>query len=90
MHTLTLPYLDELLITTGQSRQALEQELRFLLAVKLFELHRLSLGKAAEFCDMNKIKFMYELGRMEIPVINLDDDQILDESGYGGYKAIHD
>ncbi|EDN69201.1 Protein of unknown function UPF0175 [Beggiatoa sp. PS] len=79
MHTLTFPYLDDLLITTGQSRQALEQELRFLLAVKLFELHRLSLGKAAEFCDMNKIKFMYELGRMEIPVINLDDDQISDE-----------
>jgi hypothetical protein len=28
---------------------------------------------------MNKIQFMDELGRMEIAVINLDDDQILDE-----------
>jgi predicted HTH domain antitoxin len=57
----------------------LNKELTFLLAVKLFELHRFSLGKAAQFCNMNKVQFMFELGRLEIPVINLDDDQIADE-----------
>jgi predicted HTH domain antitoxin len=56
MHAITIPYFDDLLLTTGQSRQGLE--LRFLLAIKLFELRRLSLGKAAEFCDKNKISFM--------------------------------
>ena len=80
MHTLTLPYTDDLLITLGKSPQALKKELIFLLAVKLFEeLYRCSLGKAAQFCNMNKIQFMFELGRLEIPVINLDDDQIADE-----------
>ncbi len=79
MHALSLPYPDDLLVTSGKSPQALEKELVFLLAVKLFELHRLSLGKAAKFCNMNKLQFMFELGRLEIPVINLDDDQIADE-----------
>ncbi|NET56145.1 MAG: UPF0175 family protein [Symploca sp. SIO2E6] len=79
MPTLSLPYPDDLLVTSGQSPQALEAELTFLLAVKLFELRRLSLGKAADFCRMNKLQFMYELGRLQIPVINLDDDQIADE-----------
>lgn len=79
MHTLSLPYPDDLLIASGKSPQALEAELAFLLAVKLFELRRLSLGKAAEFCHMPKLKFMYELGQLQIPVINLDDDQISDE-----------
>lgn len=73
MHILSLHYPDDLLITSGKSPQALEAELTFLLAVKLFELRRLSLGKAA------KPQFMYELGRLQIPVINLDDDQIADE-----------
>jgi len=68
-----------LLITSGKSPQALETELTFLLAVKLFELRRLSLGKAAEVCNMGKIQFMYELGRLQIPVITLDEDQIADE-----------
>ena len=76
MHTLTLPYSDDLLLTSGL---ALEAELRFLLAVKLFELHRLSIGKAAEFCDMGKVRFLFELGRLQVPAINLDDDQIADE-----------
>jgi len=79
MQTLSIPYSDDLLISTGKSKKALEQELLFLLAVKLFELNRLSVGKAAELCNMNKIKFMDELSLMEIPVINLDDDQIRDE-----------
>lgn len=79
MHSLSIPYPDDLLITSGKSPQALEAELTFLLAVKLFELHRLSLGKAAAFCSMDKLRFMYELGRLQVPVINLNDDQIADE-----------
>ncbi len=79
MRSLSLPYPDDLLVTSGKSPQALEEELAFLLAAKLFELHRLSLGKAAEFCGMNKLRFMFELGRLQIPVMNLDDDQIADE-----------
>lgn len=53
--------------------------MRFLLAVKMFELGRLSLGKAAELCGMQKMNFMGEMGRMGIPVINLDNDQIRQE-----------
>ncbi|MFM8332462.1 MAG: UPF0175 family protein [Candidatus Methylumidiphilus sp.] len=56
-----------------------DAESRFLLAVKLFELHRLSIGKAAEFCGMGKVRFLFELGRLQVPAINLDDDQIADE-----------
>lgn len=79
MHQLTIPYNDDLLLLSGQSEKALENELRLLLAVKLFELRRLSVGKAAEFCGMSKLHFIYELGRLQVPVINLDDNQIADE-----------
>ena len=79
MRNLSIPYPADLLVTSGKSPQKLEDELRFLLAAKLFEIHRLSLGKAAEFCGMAKLNFMFELGRLEIPVINLSDDQIADE-----------
>ena len=79
MHNLTIPYPDDLLVTSGKAPPELEEELRFLLAVKLFELRRLSLGKAAEFCGMTKLKFMFELGRLGVPVVNLSDDQIADE-----------
>ena len=79
MRALTIPYPDDLLVASGLSAEALEQEFRFLLAVKLFELRRLSLGKAAELCGLGKLRLMDELGRLKIPVINLEDDQIQDE-----------
>lgn len=79
MNVLSIPYSDDLLVATGKSKEELEQELRFLLAVKMFELGRLSLGKAAELYGMQKMNFMGEMGRMGIPVINLDNDQIRQE-----------
>ena len=79
MRMLSIPYSDDLLVATGQSPEDLEHELRVLLAVKLFEVRRLSLGKAAELAGMNKIAFLDELGRSGVPAINLDDDQIQDE-----------
>lgn len=79
MRTLSIPYSDDLLVATGQSPEALERDLRVLLAIKLFEVHRLSLGKAAELAGISKLSFLDELGRSGVPVINLEDDQIQDE-----------
>jgi predicted HTH domain antitoxin len=79
MPTLSIQYSDDLLIASGQSPEGLEAELRVLLAVKLFEMGRLSLGKAAEFAGVGKIAFMDDLARNGVPVINLDDDQLQDE-----------
>ena len=79
MRQLTIPYSEDLLASTGQAPEVLERELRLLLAVKLFELRRVSIGKAAAICGMSKVRFMDELGRMGVPVINLDDDQIKEE-----------
>lgn len=79
MRTLSIPYSEDLLVATGQSPEALEHDLRVLLAVKLFEVRRLSLGKAAELAGISKLRFLDELAHYRIPVINLDDDQIEDE-----------
>lgn len=79
MQTLSIPYSEDLLIATGSSPKQLEQEFRLLLGVKLFEVGRLSLGKAAEIAALPKLHFMDELARLGVPVINLDDDQIADE-----------
>lgn len=79
MPVLEIPYTEDLLLASGMRPEELEQELRFLLALKMFELRRVSLGKASELAGMSKLRFMDELGRRQVPVINLDDDQIADE-----------
>ncbi len=76
MAELTVQYPDDLLVASGKPRSVVEEELTFQLAVRLFEVGQLSLGKAAELTGMNRLRFADELGRMKIPVVNLDDEEI--------------
>jgi predicted HTH domain antitoxin len=51
-------------------------ELRFLAAAKLFELGRLSSGKAARLAEMSRASFLHQLERIGVPAINLRDEEI--------------
>jgi predicted HTH domain antitoxin len=51
-------------------------ELRFLAAVKLYELGRLSSGKSAELAGMTLVDFLGSLGRVGVPAINLRDEEV--------------
>jgi predicted HTH domain antitoxin len=76
MHAIPVPHFEDIALASGRSAEELEMELRLLLAVKLFELKRVSLGRAAEIAGMGKIAFMDELGRLHVPVIDFSEDQL--------------
>lgn len=52
------------------------EELRFLAAAKLYELGRLTAGKAAQLADMKRLEFLYRLGSVGISAINLQDEEV--------------
>lgn len=52
------------------------REMSFLAAAKLYELGRLSAGKAAELAGMERLPFLYELDRIGVPAINLRDEEV--------------
>ena len=76
MAEMTVQYPDDLLVASGRPRREVEQELKFQLAVRLFQMGQLSLGKAAELAVWNKLRFGDALGQMEVPVVNLDEAEI--------------
>jgi predicted HTH domain antitoxin len=51
-------------------------ELRFLAAAKLFELGRLSSGKAARLAGMERVTFLHELARIGVSAINLREEEV--------------
>jgi len=67
---------ENVLLATGQSREEFVREAKFLLALKLFELGRLSSGQAAELCDMQRIDFLLLLGKMGIAIADLDEAEM--------------
>ena len=56
-----------------------ETDARLLLAIKLFEVGRLSCGKAAEMAGYSKRTFMELLGQQGVVVINSAADEVADD-----------
>jgi predicted HTH domain antitoxin len=54
-----------------------ESDARLLLAVKLFEVGRLSCGKAAEIAGFSKRAFMEILGQQRVAVLNSAADEVV-------------
>ena len=65
-----------LLLLMGSEPEEFEREARFLLALKLFELRRISAGKAAEMSGMQKSEFLLKASQLNVAVVDLDQDQL--------------
>lgn len=74
-----VPYDEDLLLASGRSPEELEREFRLLLAAKLFELARLSLGQAAKLAGRGKVDFLFELGVLGISPLNYGTEELAHE-----------
>ena len=59
--------------------QETPDELKVVLAVKIYETRKASLGKAAKLCGLSKRAFMEVLGRRGIPVFNYSPEELREE-----------
>ena len=67
---------ESILVNTGQSQEEFVKEVKFFVALKLFELGRLSSGRAAELCGMPRVEFLLLAGRSGVPVADLDAEEL--------------
>ncbi|MGB9755124.1 MAG: hypothetical protein C0183_21130 [Roseiflexus castenholzii] len=73
---LTIPYPDDLLLALNESEDAFAEEARLLLAVKLYEMGRISTGMAARLSGMSRVDFLFALGRFGLSPIAAEDDEL--------------
>ena len=59
-----------------QSREEFEQEAKMAMAVKLFEMKRLSSGMAARLAGMDRVSFLLNLHRYGVAMIDLDEQEL--------------
>jgi predicted HTH domain antitoxin len=57
------------------------EEARLMLAVKLYEMDRLSTGQAAEMAGCSQRSFLETLGRHGVPVFRQDESSLAEEAG---------
>ena len=71
-------------MSTGELRVTLpfrlsEDEAKLLLAVKLYEVGKVSLGQAAKLAGFSKRAFMEVLGRYRVPLFDYSPDELRQE-----------
>ena len=70
-----IPRFDQMMLTSSRSAEEVDRDLRLLLAGKLFERGRVSLGQAAEVAGIALLAMMDELGRMRAAVIDHEPEE---------------
>ncbi|MBL7201490.1 MAG: UPF0175 family protein [Anaerolineae bacterium] len=78
-HVLTIPYPDDLLLSLKKNPQEFEAEARLLLAVKLYEMGRVSTGIAAQLAGMGRVAFMFELARFGLSPIGQEPEELAED-----------
>ena len=81
MRTLEIAYPEDLPGAMGESPEAFEQELIFLVAAKLYELGSISSGRAADLAGLNRVEFLEKLGQYRISIFNYPLEELERELG---------
>ena len=71
-----IEYPDTLPDLLQESPEEFKREAKMAMAVKLFELKRISSGMAAEMVGMDRAAFLLELHRYGVEMINMDPEEL--------------
>ncbi len=74
--SLTIDYGDEVLLALGLSPDQFRKEAKILIAVKLYEMGRLSTGAAAKLADIPKPLFLTKLADYGVATFDLSDEEL--------------
>ena len=76
---LEIEYPENLPDVLQTTRSRFEQEAKMAMAVKLFEMRRLSSGMAAALVGMDRVSFLLRLSDFGVPMIDLDADELAED-----------
>ena len=76
MCQLSIQIPKEILLSINETEQGLTLYMKKLLALNLYEQHKISLGYGAELAEMTEEDFIYELGREGISIFHYDSEKM--------------
>ncbi|MBI5180990.1 MAG: UPF0175 family protein [Nitrospirae bacterium] len=73
---LELEVPEEILVSLKESSQEFSKDLLMLAAVKLYELGKLSSGRAAQLAGISRVSFLQSLSRYNVFIFDLTEEEL--------------
>lgn len=74
-----IPYSQHIPDALQETPEEFEREAKIAMAVKLFEIKKLSSGMAASLAGMERVAFLYLLQSYNVSAIDTSEDELLED-----------
>jgi len=78
--TISIEFPTDILLALNESETELKKDIKISLAIRLYRLEKLTIGKAAQLSGLSRYDFETLLSEHEIPISNLSLDDVLGDS----------
>jgi len=79
IQTISIDFPSDILLALNESENELKNRIKVTLAIQLYKLQKLTIGKAAQLSGMSRFEFENELSKNKISISNLSEEDILSD-----------
>lgn len=77
--TISIDFPADILLALNETESELKQRIKIILAIRLYKLQKLTIGKAAQISGLSRLQFETILSENEVPISNLTIDDVIDD-----------
>ncbi|MGB0880973.1 MAG: UPF0175 family protein [Polaribacter sp.] len=78
--TISIDFPNDILLALNESEKELKSRIKIILAIQLYKLQKLTIGKASQLSGLSRFEFEKELSKNKISISNLTKEDVLSDS----------
>ena len=76
---ITIDFPSDILLTLNKNENELRQDIKLALAIRLYRLQKITIGKAAQIAGLSRLAFETMLSENEVPISNLSIEEVMND-----------